>query len=215
MSHLLNIDESTGVRSSGRGLGLRGHAEALRDRPRSDATGSRSRHRHSASSSGGPKRFEGRKLGVLSPTAPTAATAEKPQDGRERGGCHLSKSSHRESGERGKRWRPVEAARQSRAARSVLYDAVALLPAKDAMRPAAEAGGSRLCCRCLRSLQIHRLCPTREMSPLEKANVASTLDAGVVAIDDDSALREFLEDVSEAALLGARAEGEDGLGFNH
>ena len=156
VSHLLNIDETL-ANKVGTGLGLK-----AMPKPADAAMPTRQDLDPSPKLSiveNGPQRFEGRKLGILVTDGTDAAILKALKAALAKAGATFEIIAPKVGGAKASDGSWIEADQMIDGAPSVLYDAVALLPAasRDG-RSAAGTHGARFRRRCVRALQVHRSC---------------------------------------------------------
>ena len=156
VSHLLNIDETL-ANKVGTGLGLK-----AMPKPADAAMPTRQDLDPSPKLSiveNGPERFEGRKLGILVTDGTDAAILKALKTALVKAGATFEIIAPKVGGAKASDGSWIEADQMIDGGPSVLYDAVALLPARGRDgRSAAGTHGARLRRRCVRALQVHRPC---------------------------------------------------------
>ena len=156
VSHLLNIHETLANKVAGK-LGLQ-----KMPKPANAAVPTRQDLDPSAALSiveNGPKRFEGRKLGILVSSGSDAGLLKALKSALDKVGATYEIIAPKVTGVEASDGGWIEADQIIDGGPSVLYDAIALLPAAAAMGDLLqESFGPRFHRRRVRPLQIHRLC---------------------------------------------------------
>jgi catalase len=194
VAHLLNIDETLASKVA-RKLGL-----ASMPKPADAAVPTRQDLDPSPALSiieNGPKRFEGRKLGILVSDGFDAAIMAALQKALKKEGAVFEIIAPKVGGAAGNDGNAVAADQMLDGGPSVLYDAVALLVAEEAMPDLLQESAARdfvadafAHCKFIGYVEAAR--------PLfEKAGIADSLDEGVVALSGAKDVQAFI------AALGA------------
>ena len=199
VSHLLNIDETLASKV-GHKLGLK-----KMPNPADAAVPTRQDLDPSPALSiveNGPKRFEGRKLGILVTDGFDVALLSSLAKAIKKEGATFEIIAPKVGGAVGNDGKLVEADQMLDGGPSVLYDAVALVPAKDAMADLLQESAARdfvadafAHCKFIGYVEAAR--------PLfDKAGVADSLDEGVIAIDGKGGTGKFVAALGELRLWG-------------
>ena len=199
VSHLLNIDETLASKV-GHKLGL-----TTMPKPADAAVPTRQDLDPSPALSiveNGPKRFEGRKLGILVTDGFDAAILSSLQKALQKEGAVFEIIAPKVGGALGSDGNLVEADQMLDGGPSVLYDAVALLTGDDAMADLLQESAARdfvadafAHCKFIGYVEAAK--------PLfEKAGIADSLDAGVIAIDGRGGPGKFVAALGDLRLWG-------------
>ena len=206
VAHLLNIDETLASKVAAK-LGL-----ASMPKPADAAVPTRQDLDPSPALSiieNGPKRFEGRKLGILVSDGFDAAILSALQKALKKEGAVFEIIAPKVGGATGNDGNLVAADQMLDGGPSVLYDAVALLVAQEAMPDLLQESTARdfvadafAHCKFIGYVEAAK--------PLfEKAGIADSLDEGVVALSGAKDVQAFIAALGALARLGPRARGED------
>jgi catalase len=199
VSHLLNIDETLASKV-GHKLGL-----TKMPKPADAAVPTRQDLDPSPALSiveNGPKRFEGRKLGILVTDGFDAAILSSLQKALQKEGAVFEIIAPKVGGALGSDGNLVAADQMLDGGPSVLYDAVALLTGEDAMADLLQESAARdfvadafAHCKFIGYVEAAK--------PLfEKAGVADSLDEGVIAIDGRGEVGKFVATLGQLRLWG-------------
>jgi catalase len=191
VSHLLNIDDAL-ANKVGDALGLR-----KMPKPADAAMPTRQDLDPSPALSiveKGPQRFEGRKLGILVTDGTDAAILKSLQAGLEKAGATFEIIAPRVTGAEASDGSWIDADQMIDGGRSVLYDAVAILPAKAALDDLIQESTARdfvadafAHCKFIGYVQA-------AMPLLEKAGIsAEDLDEGCISIASAKDARTFID----------------------
>jgi catalase len=191
VSHLLNIDDALANKVGG-ALGLR-----KMPKPADAAMPTRQDLDPSPALSiveKGPQRFEGRKLGILVTDGTDAAILKSLQAGLEKAGATFEIIAPRVTGAEASDGSWIDADQMIDGGPSVLYDAVALLPAKAALDDLVQESTARdfvadafAHCKFIGYVQA-------AMPLLEKAGIsAEDLDEGCISIASAKDARTFID----------------------
>ncbi|HEU4805886.1 MAG TPA: catalase [Nitrobacter sp.] len=191
VSHLLNIDDALANKVGG-ALGLR-----KMPKPADAAMPTRQDLDPSPALSiieKGPQRFEGRKLGILVTDGTDAAILKSLQAGLEKAGATFEIIAPKVTGAEASDGSWIDADQMIDGGPSVLYDAVALLPAKAALDNLVQESTARdfvadafAHCKFIGYVQA-------AMPLLEKAGIlAEDLDEGCISIDSAKDAKAFIE----------------------
>ncbi|MGX9143450.1 catalase [Mesorhizobium sp. 128a] len=189
VSHLLNIDEGL-ANKVGDGLGLKAMPKPA------DAAIATRRDLAAAPSlsivANGPDRFEGRKLGILVTDGTDAALLKAMTGALAKAGAVFEIIAPKVGGAKARDGSLIEAQQMIGGGPSVLYDAVALLPAKAAMADLLKESTARdfvadAFAHCKFIGYIEAALPL-----LDKAGVADSLDEGCIALSGPKDVAGFL-----------------------
>jgi catalase len=202
ISHLLNIDETLASKV-GRKLGL-----TEMPKPADAAVPTRQDLDPSPALSiveNGPKRFEGRKLGILVTDGFDAALMSSLQKALKKEGAVFEIIAPKVGGALGDDGKLAEADQMLDGGPSVLYDAVALLPAVDAMADLLQESSARdfVADAFAHCKFIGHVAAAKPL--FEKAGVADSLDEGVIAIDGRGGVGKFVAALGQLRLWGREA----------
>jgi catalase len=199
VSHLLNIDETLASKV-GHKLGL-----TKMPKPAEAAVPTRQDLDPSPALSiieNGPKRFEGRKLGILVTDGFDAAILSSLQKALQKEGVVFEIIAPKVGGAVGSDGNLVAADQMLDGGPSVLYDAVALLTGEDAMADLLQESAARdfvadafAHCKFIGYVEAAK--------PLfEKAGIADSLDEGVIALDGRGGAGSFVAALGDLRLWG-------------
>lgn len=199
VSHLLNIDEGL-ANKVGTALGLK-----EMPKPADAAMPTRQDLEPSAKLSivdNGPKRFEGRKLGILVTDGTDAALLKALQTAVTKAGAVFEIIAPKVGGAIAKDGSLIKADEMIDGAPSVLYDAVALLPGPDAIDDLVQESTARdfvadafAHCKFIGYVKA--------VTPLfEKAGIADSLDEGCVALTSARDVTGFVESLGQLRVWG-------------
>ena len=153
----------------------------------------------------GPQRFEGRKLGILVTDGTDAALFKALTDGARQGRrARFEIIAPKVGGAKASDGSWIEAHQMIDGGPSVLYDAVALLPAAGGDgRSAAGIDRARFRRRCFRPLQVHRLCRGGDCRCLQKAGIAEDdIDEGFIALASPKDAAGFIGKLGQLRVWG-------------
>ncbi|MBC8035794.1 MAG: catalase [Rhizobiales bacterium] len=189
VAHLMNIDKDLALKV--------GHGLGLRDMPKPADAAVPTRQDLDPSPAlsiikRGPKRFEGRKLGILVTDGSDAGMVKALKAAVKKAGATCEIIAPRVGGAKADDGSWIEADQVIEGGPSVLYDAVALLPAKDAMiallqKPAARDFVADAFAHCKFIGYADAAKPL-----LEKAGIANSLDEGVIALNATKDVAGFI-----------------------